>query len=556
MPIFIDFGNQETIEVNYGQMMELDIKIVSDGSSDHVVELPLNEYTNVAVDWGHGTESSKRKVLSPSGVPTSDILSHSYPDVTADYTIKICVYDLDDTLGSIPHFGYRNINYKGSQYITEIRLGHTRTVDLSSSALSGISFEKQEQIDMGEIHLPHSEGVIVDPDTPVLEIEPAPGSELPKKLMLGSIAYKARITTPQIMRDYYAPGVVINAPLQANNPTIVVVLSYINPSIYDDMNLYCAKMGVPPLNNVSKGESDPRYANFTIYYQSGDAKTFSTTPRAMMQSDYWYKEMCIDVQTAHGMAPYADLILVCANSGSDLLFQAMDFGMSLAPKVNVVSVSCSFGGGETASANDAITAVVTKHPEIIVCAGTGDSNTATRINYPSCNPNVLAVGATSYPTDNIERAYCYSTSGVSAFIPKPDYQKDLVKYSTRTVPDLSLNGDNSTGVTIFTKGVMFAQVGGTSVSAPIMAGFIALLVQKYMLDNKICSRTSIAIQDFHNLIYSNPAVVRDITQNSLLNLKNNIWTNINSAGAGFDVCGLGSPLFASIYNAVKFTVTP
>jgi hypothetical protein len=357
---------------------------------------------------------------------------------------------------------------------------------------------------------------------------------------------------PAQLQAHYTPGVTIRAPLPANNPTILIIGSYPDGDIYADMALYCTKNNLPPLNDMSKGESDSRYADFYVYYQSGDTKTFSQTKRPMLSNPAWYKEMCIDTQSAHAIAPYANIVLIYANSGSDLLYQAMDFGLSLSSQLNIVSVSCSWGGGESLKSDTWLTKMFTQYDNVICCSATGDLGTATRINHPSANACVVAVGGTSLSPDNVETAWNGTTNGMSSFIPLPDYQNIGGQYTMRTVPDVSMLADNKTGVVIYCMGQYIRGVGGTSVSAPLMAGFIAVLIQQRMINSM--KRVNIKHRDFHKILYNNRDNEFDIVTNSTYGLKNNAWTNLNKSAVGYDVCGLGVPIFDKIMSSVTFTV--
>ena len=69
--------------------------------------------------------------------------------------------------------------------------------------------------------------------------------------------------------------------------------------------------------------------------------------------------------------------------------------------------------------------------------------------------------------------------GVSQFYSLPDYQKNegqAIGHGLRQVPDVSADGDPSTGFHILFSG-REGQAGGTSASTPLWAGTIALINQ-------------------------------------------------------------------------------
>jgi subtilase family serine protease len=388
------------------------------------------------------------------------------------------------------------------------------------------------------------------------EFQPSPKA---KAIINPSVWIKPKSvpTLPAKLQAHYTPECDVKAPMANNNPTILIIGAYPVGDIQADLALHCAKYNLPPLNNVYTGENNPLYANFYVYYQSSDTKTFSQTPRPMLQSDSWYKEMCIDTQTAHSIAPYANIILIYANSGSDLLYQAMEFGLSLSSQFNIVSVSTSWGGKENSVTDAKITSILTPYPQIICCSSTGDNGTALTINSPSSNANVLAVGGTSISPQNVDLAWNGTQSGMSSFVPKPSYQLSGIpaKYTMRAVPDVSMLGDTETGVAIVYKGTYLLGAGGTSVSAPLMAGFIAVLIQQHMKNNNSTRKTNLRSSDFKKILYGNRQNELDVTTPSTLYLKNNIWTNVNYPSRGYDLCGLGVPIFKNLLANAKFIVS-
>src|SRR5207302_3172606 len=71
--------------------------------------------------------------------------------------------------------------------------------------------------------------------------------------------------------------------------------------------------------------------------------------------------------------------------------------------------------------------------------------------------------------------------GVSRYFSRPAYQNGFTTSLTRSVPDVSVNGDPAKGIEICQADAggcpTGAQYGGTSLSAPLWAAFVALLNQ-------------------------------------------------------------------------------
>jgi hypothetical protein len=114
---------------------------------------------------------------------------------------------------------------------------------------------------------------------------------------------------------------------------------------------------------------------------------------------------------------------------------------------------------------------------------TAGCSDAVRVQFPSSDPNVVAAGGTELSEGNpYEVAWsggtgqnaCSkngggSTGGFSVYWNAPGYQSRL-NYSKRSVPDLAL--DSYYGHDVYFNGG-WAYLGGTSVAAPMLAGFFA-----------------------------------------------------------------------------------
>ena len=97
-------------------------------------------------------------------------------------------------------------------------------------------------------------------------------------------------------------------------------------------------------------------------------------------------------------------------------------------------------------------------------------------SYPAASPYVTAVGGTSL-TSQGETAWDLGGSGCSYYEPKPPWQKDT-GCPNRTIADVAADADPNTGAAIYSSDYQspaaWYQVGGTSLSAPIIAGVYAL----------------------------------------------------------------------------------
>jgi hypothetical protein len=158
-------------------------------------------------------------------------------------------------------------------------------------------------------------------------------------------------------------------------------------------------------------------------------------------------------------------------------------------------VSISFGGPE-----DSSVLALDKHlnhPGVAITAATGDEGYG--VQYPASSRYVTAVGGTTLVRASSSRgwaetAWAGSGSGCSRFEPKPSWQHDT-GCTRRTVADVAAVGDPATGLAVYdtfnncpvaglcdlflsmggAQGLNgWAQIGGTSLSAPIVAAIYTL----------------------------------------------------------------------------------
>jgi kumamolisin len=168
----------------------------------------------------------------------------------------------------------------------------------------------------------------------------------------------------------------------------------------------------------------------------------------------------------------------------------------------------------------------------------------TQAEYESSDSTVVGVGGTTLkltPTGALKSEVGWTSSGggKSIFFPRPAWQKGtgMPAGRTRLVPDVSLVADPSTGAFLVLNGQV-VQMGGTSWSAPVWAGFCALL-------NEARGKARKPFLPFLNpLLYplQGTACFRDIKAGN-----NGDFT----AGPGYDlVTGLGVPNVKELMKAL------
>ncbi|MFB7503898.1 hypothetical protein [Streptomyces broussonetiae] len=193
----------------------------------------------------------------------------------------------------------------------------------------------------------------------------------------------------------------------------------------------------------------------------------------------WAGEISLDLDMVSAVCPQCHITLVEASSTSTSdIGKAENEAVALGAKY----VSNSFGGTEDPSETTADVQYF-NHPGVAITVSSGDGGYG--VEYPASSPYVTAVGGTSLSRTSSTRGWSESVwstsstegtgSGCSADEAKPTWQTDT-GCSHRTVADVSAVADPATGVAVYdTYGASGWDVyGGTSASAPIIAGTYAL----------------------------------------------------------------------------------
>lgn len=210
-------------------------------------------------------------------------------------------------------------------------------------------------------------------------------------------------------------------------------------------------------------------------------------------------ENTLDVETIGGACPSANLtiILYIAPNSFNQFAPLLNYMYYTNVTVNGVNykpnlISCSWGAPEIyysssqLSTINSILATIT-NDGITICAATGDygsnngiGGTGNYVDFPSSNPYITAVGGTTlicpnnvYDSQTVETAWSSGGGGISAIYSKPAYQSRL-SGTMRMTPDIASLSDPNTGVLFIVNG-QFMVIGGTSVAAPTIAGFLAAI---------------------------------------------------------------------------------
>jgi subtilase family serine protease len=243
--------------------------------------------------------------------------------------------------------------------------------------------------------------------------------------------------------------------------TIAIVDAYDAPTAASDLNTYRSTYGLPACTTAN--------GCFRKVNQSGG----TTPPRA---NGGWAQEISLDLDMASATCPNCRILLVEANSNA---FTDLAAAEDTAARLGASAISNSYGGSEFSSENSATYNGHFNHPGIPITVSSGDNGYG--VEFPAASQYVTAVGGTSLARSGAgftERAWSGAGSGCSAYIGKPSWQKDT-GCARRTVADVSAVADPNTGVAVYDsykyRGAAGWMVfGGTSASAPIVAGAFAL----------------------------------------------------------------------------------
>ncbi len=211
-------------------------------------------------------------------------------------------------------------------------------------------------------------------------------------------------------------------------------------------------------------------------------------------------ENTLDVEAIGGACPSANLtiILYIAPNSFNQFAPLFNYMYSTNIVVNGINykpnlISCSWGAPEIYYTNSQLSSInsilaTMSNAGITMCAATGDygsnngvGGTGNYVDFPSSNPYITAIGGTTlvcpnnvYDGQTVETAWSSGGGGISAIYSKPSYQNKLSGVM-RMTPDIASLSDPSTGV-LFTVNGQSMVIGGTSVAAPTIAGFLAAIL--------------------------------------------------------------------------------
>jgi hypothetical protein len=268
-------------------------------------------------------------------------------------------------------------------------------------------------------------------------------------------------------------------------------------------------------------------------------------------------EVSLDIEMALSMAPGLSRVIVYSGGPSGF---ANDILNRMATDNLAKQLSCSWAWWPPDATTDQIFLQFAAQGQTFFCAS-GDSDAYTgSILVPSDSPYITVVGGTVLNTTNAawggEKVWNWNNNagsggGISPTYPIPSWQQGIDmsachgSFTMRNIPDVSLIAD---GVwVVYNKGLS-GMFGGTSISAPLWAGLMALV-------NEQAAAVGRAPAGFINpALYalgkssSSSNFFHDIT---LGNNTNTLSPTNYFAVAGYDLCtGWGTPAGTNLLGAL------
>lgn len=283
-------------------------------------------------------------------------------------------------------------------------------------------------------------------------------------------------------------------------------------------------------------------------------------------------ECSLDVEMPIAMAPGLAGVYVFEGNNSDHILANM------VAYSGIKQFSSSWGMSDDLTANQYLIQMGIDGQTFFQASGDGDAYVVTPIYWPADNPNVTSVGGTelvmngsgaSYASESVwntgfdsngpwccngqssSTAYWGSGGGYSSIYPIPAWQQSINmtalggSSTARNLPDVALTADN---VKVYLNNGAKGDYMGTSIAAPLWAGYMALVNQQAAANGQ------------PSVGFLNAAIYK-IAQGPAYSycfhdtvVGNNTWPGSPSkysTATGYDLCtGLGSPNGINLIDAL------
>jgi subtilase family serine protease len=314
--------------------------------------------------------------------------------------------------------------------------------------------------------------------------------------------------------------------------TIAIVDSYGSDTMAHDLHVYDQAWGLPAMCGEEGVTCTPGMPTFSTLSLQGSPATKAPPPtsKGTGQEDKsaWALEVALDVESAHAMAPGANILLVTTPTAETLGVQGLPQMMNAEQYVVdhhlAQVITQSFGTAEEAFGSQqsllnlrhAFVSAAANHVTVLASSGDGGSANVRKspvggpnaqptfpfptVGWPASDPLVTGVGGTYLCTDatatsgrildNVhppvncqapnteeEVGWIGSGGGFSHVFARPDYQSALpagstpIPATTRGVPDVALQASSRTGQLIYLSLPPDGQSGLICGSSPCSTGW-------------------------------------------------------------------------------------
>jgi subtilase family serine protease len=243
---------------------------------------------------------------------------------------------------------------------------------------------------------------------------------------------------------------------------VAIVDAFDDPKAESDMAAYRSQYGLPACTSASG-----------CFRKVGEDGSTNLPPHFITSG--WPTEESLDLDMVSAICPECKIILVEVSNLFPINFGR---GVDSAVRLGAKYISNSYGGPEF-SGEVSTYGKYYNHPGVAVTVSAGDSGYG--VSFPAASRYVTSVGGTSLVRSSASRGWTETVwtgtgSGCSTHFGKPPWQPTKYKCPThRTDNDVAAVANPNTGVAVYDTydWTGWIEVGGTSVSAPIIAATYA-----------------------------------------------------------------------------------
>jgi subtilase family serine protease len=323
-----------------------------------------------------------------------------------------------------------------------------------------------------------------------------------------------RCFDPQSFRSAYNLGGLLSGGFDGRGKTIAIVDSYGSDTMAHDLHVYNTQFGLPYMCGEEGVTCGPGMPTFKVLHVQGSPATKAPPPKSngtgQEDKSAWALEVALDVETAHAVAPGANILLVATPTAETLgvqgFVQMMDAEQYVIDNHMADVISQSFASSEDAFGsyqsllNLRHAFVSAARAGVTVLGASGDSGSSDikktpvgkggttfshpTVDWPASDPLVTGVGGTYLCTDPTasqsqprtvdsvsppvncqanpgaaEVGWIGSGGGFSRVFSTPDYQSAFAASPVgatstpfggrRGVPDVALQASARTGALVY-----------------------------------------------------------------------------------------------------------